>query len=96
MLIPVAFESATSLLRALRERRSVCVFEELGVDLLYKLRAASHFVLSRRYRYSHSHAAYASLRAHTCCRRKAIAGLARPSGAQSVSVMRRDLYTYIR
>ena len=92
MLIPVAFESATSLLRALRERRSVCVFEELGVDLLYKLRAASHFVLSRRYRHSHSRGAFAPLHAHTCCLRKRNQPLTRASRATSLSAFSKSLY----
>ena len=37
---------------------------------------------------------FASLHAHTCCRRKATVGLARPSGVQSASGMRRT-YTVI-
>jgi len=70
VLIPVAFEIASSLLRALRDRRPVCVFEIYWATYCISPRVTS---LLRSFRaanrYSHFRAACASLRAHTCCRR---------------------------
>ena len=48
---------------------------------LYKLRIAPCFALAQSYRHSHFRAAYASLRAHTCCLRNRIQSLTRASRA---------------
>ena len=71
---------------------SFCVFEEL-FKVLYKLRIASCFALLQSYKYSHFRAAYASLRAHTCCLRNRIRPLTRASRATSPSAFSKSLYS---
>jgi thiamine biosynthesis protein ThiI len=63
--------------------------------LLYKLRIAPCFALPQSYRYSHFRAAYASLRAHTCCLRNRIQSLTRASRATSLSAFSKSLYIKI-
>ena len=71
VLMLVAFEKHTqSLTRASRATILTVPFEEL-FHKLYKLRIAPCFALSQSYKHSHFRAAYASLRAHACCLRKA-------------------------
>ena len=60
---------------------------------LYKLRIAPCCALPQSYKYSHSRAAYASLRAHTCCLRNRIRSLTRASRATSPSAFSKSLYS---
>ena len=59
---------------------------------LYKLRIAPCCTLPQSYKYSLSRAAYASLRAHTCCLRNRIRSLTRASRAASPSAFSKSLY----
>ena len=68
--IATGLEIAYILLHTLRDRRPVCVSEIYWATYCISPRVTS---LLRSFRaanrYSHFHTAYASLRAHTCCRR---------------------------